>query len=159
MLRTMKPGTPAPSAMAIVKAGPPATPPEKKRRISDKVRRACALLAKGECKTQAEAAEKVGMARESLNRALARPDVAEYIRTIAVRTIALAAGRAAEVKAELMDCADNMVRDRSSSYVLGVAGIAPAAEGTAINLNVNIKAGYVIDLSDEPRPMRTVSPE
>lgn len=158
----MKPGTPAPAALAAVKAGPPAAPPtDKVRRISDKVRRACALLAKGECKTQQEAATKVGMARESLTRALARPDVAEYIRTIAVRTIALAAGRAAEVKAELMDCPDNMVRDRSSTFVLGVAGIAPAGDGTSVNVNVNIKAGWVIDLSepDDRQPMRTISPE
>jgi DNA-binding Lrp family transcriptional regulator len=154
----MKPGTPAPAAMAAVKAGPPTTPIEKKRRISDKVRRACELLAKGKAKTQTEAAEKVGMARESLTRALARPDVAEYIRTIAVRTIGLAAGRAAEVKAELLDCSDNMVRDRSSTYVLGVAGIAPDT-AASINVNVNIKAGYVIDLSDDDRqPMRTISP-
>ena len=55
------------------------------------------------------------------------------MRQRAMRTIAMAAGRAAEVKAELLDCADNMVRDRSSTFVLGIAGIAPAS-GPSINL-------------------------
>jgi hypothetical protein len=40
-------------------------------------------------------------------------------------------------------------RDRASSFVLGLAGIAPA--GTpSVSLNLEIKAGYVIDLSDDP---------
>ena len=83
------------------------------------------------------------------------------MRQRAMRTFAMAAGRAAEVKAELLDCADNMVRDRSSTFVLGIAGIAPAS-GPSINLNLEIKAGYVIDLTDDPRPgadigMRIVS--
>jgi hypothetical protein len=70
------------------------------------------------------------------------------MRQRAVRTIAMAAGRAAEVKAELLDCPDNMVRDRSSTFVLGVAGIAPATT-PGIALNIEIKAGYVIDLTDD----------
>ncbi len=50
-----------------------------------------------------------------------------------------------------------MVRDRASSFVLGLAGIQPATS-PSINLNIEVKAGYVIDLSDDPRPMQTVSP-
>jgi hypothetical protein len=131
-------------------------PPESPRRP----RRAIELLATGKCKTQTEAAEQVGTTRETLCRNLAKPHILEFMRQRAMRTIAMAAGRAAEVKAELLDCADNMVRDRSSTFVLGVAGIAPA---TAPGLAVNIKAGYVIDLTDGPRPgadggMRIISP-
>ncbi len=148
--------TPAPSALAAVKAGPPAEPVDKQRRISAKIRLACDLLASGKCKTQLDAAAEVGLTRETLCRNLAKPHVAEYIRMRAVRTIAMAAGRAAEVKAELLDCADNMVRDRSSTFVLGTAGIGPTTS-SSINLNIEVKAGYVIDLTDAPRsPARTI---
>jgi len=82
------------------------------------------------------------------------------MRQRAMRTIAMAAGRAAEVKAELLDCPDSMVRDRSSTFVLAIAGIAPAAT-PSISLNLEIRAGYVIDLSDPPAPpapLRVISP-
>jgi hypothetical protein len=109
-------------------------------------------------KTQLEAAVEVGLTCETLSRNLAKPHVAEYIRQRAMRTIAMAAGRAAEVKAEHMDCADNMVRDRASSFVLGTAGIGPAT-APALNFNIEIKAGYVIDLTDQPPAPQVISHE
>jgi hypothetical protein len=42
------------------------------------------------------------------------------------RHLAIMAARAGAVKGELLDSANEMVRDRSSSFVLGLAGIAPA---------------------------------
>jgi hypothetical protein len=160
---TMESKTPARSALAAVKAGPPAEPIDKTRRIPEKTRRAIELLATGKCKTQLEAAEQVGLTRETLCRSLAKPHIIEHLRQRAVRTIAIAAGRAAEVKTELLDCPDSMVRDRSSTFILGVAGIAPATT-PGVALNIEIKAGYVIDLTDhDPRPgadggMRIISP-
>jgi hypothetical protein len=152
--------TPAPSALAAVKAGPPAEPIDKTRRIPEKTRRAIELLATGKCKTQTEAAAAVGTTRETLCRNLAKPHILEFMRQRAMRTIAMAAGRAAEVKAELLDCADNMVRDRSSTFILGVAGIAPATT-PGLAVNIEIKAGYCIDLTEDHRPgapLRIVSP-
>jgi hypothetical protein len=115
---TMEAKTPSPSALAAVKAGPSAEPIDKTRRNPEKTRRAIELLATGKCKTQTEAAVAVGTTRETLCRNLAKPHILEFMRQRAMRTIAMAAGRAAEVKAELLDCADNMVRDRSSTFVL-----------------------------------------
>jgi hypothetical protein len=111
-------------------------------RITARVRRAIDLMATGQCKTITETAEKVGMARESLGRALAKPHVIEHRRQRALRTIQMAAGRAAEVKVELLDGSDSNVRDKAASFVLQTAGIGPA---TAPNLSVNIemRAGYV----------------
>jgi hypothetical protein len=152
--------TPAPSALAAVKAGPPVEPIDKTRRIPEKTRRAIELLATGKCKTQTEAAAAVGTTRETLCRNLAKPHILEFMRQRAMRTIAMAAGRAAEVKAELLDCADNMVRDRSSTFILGVAGIAPATT-PGLAVNIDIKAGYCIDLTEDHRPgalLRIVSP-
>jgi hypothetical protein len=142
----MEARTPAPRALAAVKAGPPAEPPDKQLRITARVRRAVELIATGKCKTIVEAAEQVGLARESLSRALAKPHVIEHMRQRAIRTIAQAAGRAAEVKAELLDCGDSMARERASTFVLGTAGIGPAT-APSLSINLEMKAGYVIDLS------------
>jgi hypothetical protein len=149
--------TPAPRALAAVKAGPPTEPIDKQLRITARVRRAIDLMARGECKQITEAAEKVGLARESLGRALAKPHVVEYMRQRALRTIQMAAARAAEVKAELLDCSDSMA-DRASTFVLGTAGIGPAT-APALSVNIEIKAGYVIDLTDETRSPRTINQE
>jgi hypothetical protein len=48
------------------------------------------LLATGDCKTQQDAATKVGLARESLGRALRKPHVLEFMRQRALHTIAMA---------------------------------------------------------------------
>ena len=154
----METRTPAPRALAAVKAGPPAKPLDKALRITARVRRAVDLMATGECKTQLDAATRVGLARESLSRALAKPHVMEHMRQRAIRTIAQAAGRAAEVKAELLDCGDSMARDRASTFVLGTAGIGPAT-APAPSVNIEMRAGYVIDLSGRDEPdLRVVSP-
>ena len=63
----------------------------------------------------------------------------------------MAAARAGAVKVDLLDSPSELVRDRASSFVLGLSGIQPAAT-PSISLNVDIRAGYVIDLSDDPLP-------
>jgi hypothetical protein len=153
--------TPARRALrALDKPAPPAGdgPP---KRISKKVRTGIDALVSGDCKTIAEAATKAGLARESLSRALSTPHVAEHLRQKVQRHLAIAAARAGAVKGELLDSANEMVRDRASSFVLGLAGIAPAST-PGVAINIDIKAGYVIDLTDD-RPgadggMRIISP-
>jgi hypothetical protein len=125
------------------------------RRISKKVRTAIAYMVGGECKTIIDAATKAGLARETLSRALSQPHVAEHLRQRVLRHLAIQAARAGAVKGELLDCSNEMVRDRASTFVLGLAGIQPESN-PSISVNLNIKAGYVIDLSDDPPPMRTI---
>ena len=57
---------------------------------------------------------------DSLSRALSKPHVAEHMRQKVVKRLNLAAARAGDTKIELLDCADNMVRDRASTFVLGL---------------------------------------
>jgi hypothetical protein len=76
------------------------------------------------------------------------------MRQRAVRTIQIAAARASEVKVELLDCGDSIARDRASSFVLGTAGIDPTT-APSLNLNIEIKAGWIIDLT-EPAPPVTI---
>ena len=148
--------TPAPRALAALDKPPAETVAAPARRISKKVIAAIDKMVSGECKKINEAAEAVGLARESLSRALSKPHVAELMRTKVLRMLAMAAARAGATKVDLLDSDNAMARDRASTFVLGLAGIQPASSPT-VNLNIEMKAGYVIDLSDDPPPpMRTI---
>ena len=147
---------PAKRALEAAEKPAPAAPVAP-RRISAKVRAAIGYMVNGDCKKICEAAEKAGLARESLSRALSTPHVAEFLRTQTVRRLGIAAARAGHTKVELLDSDSEIVRDRASSFVLGLAGIAPAGQ-PSVNVNIEVKAGYVIDLTDDPPPMRVISP-
>jgi AraC-like DNA-binding protein len=143
--------TPARRALAVANAPEPAELPEPaKRRVSKKVKDAIEALSTGDAKTIKAAAEKVGMARESLSRALDRRHVAELMRTRTIRQLARASARAGAVKEELLESDNAIARDRASTFILGLAGIQPATS-PSLNVNIEVKAGYVIDLSDESR--------
>jgi hypothetical protein len=137
--------------------------PIAQRRISKKVRSGIGFMVSGDCKIIRDAAEKVGLSREHFTRELSKPHIAAYMRERVLKQLAIAAARAGAVKGELLDSENEMVRDRSSSFILGLAGIAPATT-PGVAINVEIKAGYVIDLTDhDPRPgadvgMRIISP-
>jgi hypothetical protein len=128
MVADMKDITPSPAkrALAVLDDAPPPATAERPRRISKKITTAIDLMVSGECKKITEAAEKVGLARESLSRALSKPHIAEHLRQKVLRSLAIAATRAGATKVELLDSANEMVRDRASSFVLGLAGIQPA---------------------------------
>jgi hypothetical protein len=149
-MENITPPMPARRALAVLDTPPPTEPVPVPRRITDKVRRAVHLLVSGECKQITEAAQKVGLARESLGRALDKPHVAEFLRQKVLRHLAIHAARAGAVKGELLDSENEMVRDRASTFILGLADIAPAS-APSLSVNLEIRAGYVIDLSDPPR--------
>jgi hypothetical protein len=147
--------TPAKRALAVLDQPPADMAAGAAKRISKKVTAAIDAMVSGECKKICEAAEKVGLARESLSRALSKPHIAEHMRSKVLKSLAMAAARAGATKVELLDSPSELVRDRASSFVLGLAGIQPAAT-PIISLNLDIRAGYVIDLSDEPPPIRAI---
>jgi hypothetical protein len=146
--------TPAKRALAVLDT-PPADVDIPAKRISKRVRTAIGYMVSGECKKITEAAAKVGLARESLSRALSTPHGAAHLRQQVLRHLAIQAARAGAVKGELLDSPSEIARDRASTFVLGLAGIQPESN-PSISVNLNIRAGYVIDLSDDPPPMRTI---
>jgi hypothetical protein len=154
------PGMPAKRALAVLDAPAP-TEPIPSLRVTKKVRAAIDLMVSGDCKKICDAAEKVGLARETLSRALAKPHVSALMLQKVQRSLAMAAARAGAVKEELLDSDNAVVRDRASSFVLGLAGIAPAAT-PSISLNLDIRAGYIVDISPDPSeiinppPARTI---
>jgi hypothetical protein len=109
---------------ALDRPAPPAGE-ELPKRISKKVRAGIDAMVSGQCRTIKDAAEKAGLSREHFTRELSKPHIAEHLRQKVSRHLAIMATRAGFVKGELLDSANEMVRDRASSFVLGLAGIAP----------------------------------
>ncbi len=124
------------------------TPP-----ISHKIRRAIAAMVSGEAKTQRRAAQIAGITPEHLSREMNKPHVEAYMHQRVRRSLAMAAAKAGYTKIALLDSSSEIVRDRASSYVLGMAGIAPE-QAPSMNVNIDIKAGWIIDLR-EPDEMRS----
>jgi hypothetical protein len=89
----MENAVPAKRALAALDTPPATEVATGSKRVSKKVAAAIDKMVSGECKKIAEAAQAVGMARESLNRALSKPHVAELMRTKVLRTLAMAAAR------------------------------------------------------------------
>ena len=149
---------PSKRALAVLDEPPPTEPINKALRITEKVRRAIGLMVSGECKQITQAAERVGLARESLGRALDKPHVAEFLRQKVIRHLATQAARAGAVKGELLDSDNELVRDRASTFILGLADIQPATS-PALNVNIEMKAGYIIDIGEPPTALRTITHE
>jgi len=122
------------------------------RPISRRIKAACDALVHGDVKTVTEAAAKANLSREHLSRELSKPHIAQYLHQKACRALAIGAGRATAVKLELMDSGSEHVRNDASTFVLGLAGIKPKADAQ-VSVNIDIKAGYVIDLTDSPKPV------
>ncbi|MGB6283756.1 MAG: hypothetical protein WBG18_04950 [Xanthobacteraceae bacterium] len=127
------------------------TPRPKTRKPPPKVRAAIEALVTGQCKTIKAAAAKVGLSRERLSRAFSEPHNAEALRTRAAREVALSSGRAAARLHQLIDSTSQRVALEATKFSLGVAGIKPA-DDARVSVSIELKAGYVIDLSEPGRP-------
>jgi hypothetical protein len=131
--------------------------PVKERRVSKRIAEVVRLLLTGECKTQRAAAERVGMHEGYLSEALRKPHIRVFIERRTRETIAAGTMRASARMIELLDAASEHVSLDASKHLLGIAGIKPS-EHAQVSVNVEIKAGYVIDLSD-PVDARTINHE
>ena len=126
---------------------------EKKRLPPKRVRAAIAALNNGTAKTITDAAALAGISRQYFYRSMKLPHVSEFARAMSASTLALATGRAAAVKVDLLDCESSHVRDSASSFVLGCAGIQPVQTNLNLNLNGEMpRAGWIIDLSERAEP-------
>ena len=156
-MEKITPPMPAKRALAALDQPAPAADTGPRKRISKKVAAAIDAMVSGECKRITDAAAKVGLARESLSRALSTPHVAEHLRQKVLRHLAIAAARAGSTKVDLLDSDSEIARDRASTFVLGLAGIQPDTN-PSVSVNLNIRAGYIVDLSPEPGEVVDNSP-
>jgi len=136
------------------------TPQPKLRKPPPKVRAAIEALVTGQVRTITAAAKKVGLTRERLSRAFSEPHIAEALRTRAAREVALSSGRAAARLGQLIDSTSQKVALEATKFSLGVAGIKPANDAVSVNVGIELKAGYVIDLrgrsADGPPAARVI---
>jgi hypothetical protein len=143
------PSAPAPSP-AFAAPLPRTALQRKMRKPPPKVRAAIyAYVFRG--KTKTAAAKIAGISREYFERSLSLPHVAEYLRVRAASKVASSAGRAAARLDELIDSRSERVAFEATRFSLGVAGIKPA-EDARLSVSVELKAGYVIDLSEPGSP-------
>jgi hypothetical protein len=123
--------------------------PVRERRVSTRIAEVVRLLLTGECKTRKAAAERVGMNAGYLSEALKKPHVRVFIERRTRETIANGTLRASARLVELLDASSEHVSLDASKHMLALNGHKPTAEPTTL-VNINIRAGYVIDLSDDP---------
>jgi hypothetical protein len=142
--------------------------PAKARVVSRRVRHCIDLIVSGQCKTQKEAAEKAGLTRERLCRALKESHVQEYL---AVQTRVLLSQSQAPAAATLMKLLEQAksehVRKEFAVTLLGYSGIhATGDRGPIVSINM-APAGYVVrlrhlehnDVTDGAQRIIDVTPE
>jgi hypothetical protein len=78
---------------------------------------------------------------------LARDYVRVFCERRARQTIAAGLMRASSRLNELVDAGSEHVSLDATKHLLGIAGIKPS-EDARVNVNIELKAGYVIDLSE-----------
>jgi hypothetical protein len=123
--------------------------PLKVKRIPRRIAEVVHLLVTGECKTIKAAAERTGMHPNYVSGALKKPEIQVFIERSARQTIANGVMRASARVNELVEASSEHVSFEASKHVLAIAGIKPAADAQ-VSVNIDIKAGYVIDLTDKP---------
>jgi hypothetical protein len=124
-----------------------AAKPEKKQRISKRLALAVNLLVTGECRTQKAAAERANLHPVYLSEALRKPHVRVFYERAARESISAGVMRAAARINSLVDANSEHVSFDAAKHVLGIAGIKPAPD-TNVSVNIELKAGYVIDLRE-----------
>lgn len=103
----------------------------RKPNITSRLAEAIELMLSGECKTQKEAAERLGMDRPYLCKALQKPHVVEYIRRrIEQRMRSIGAIKASATLERLAHAAESeYVQESASRHVLAIAGVRAKGDG------------------------------
>jgi hypothetical protein len=117
-------------------------------RISKPIRRACELLASGECKTIKAAAERVNVSREWLSRMLQRDHVRVFCERKSREILSHGMLRASSRMLELVDGPAAGTAYDAAKFTLAVNGIKPEPDQVA-GLSVHVSAGFVVDLSGQ----------
>jgi hypothetical protein len=120
--------------------------PVQPKRITKKIRAAVDALVHGDAKSITEAAEKAGLSRSHLSRELGKPHITAHLRDKVLRNLAVNSAKAGATKVQLLDSANEMVRYRASSFILGLAGISPEVAGA--QRFPGARSGYLIDLTE-----------
>lgn len=155
------PTTPSSSPAVAEPAARPTVPQRKARPIPKKIRNAIEAMLAGKAKNLTTAAKAAGISREYLSRTLsARPDIVIWAQNRAARVLGIGASVAAAKMLALIHSSSQRVGFEASRHVLALAGLKPASDASvSVNVGIELRAGYVIDLSErDGPPMKVVSP-
>lgn len=83
-------------------------------------------------------------------RELKKPQVRVFIERRARETIASGMMRASARLNELVDAGSEHVSLDATKHLLSIAGIKPANDAQ-VSVNIELKAGFVIDISEQPK--------
>lgn len=125
---------------------PPDQPPAKP--ISKKIRAAIEALVEGT--TITAAAERACLRREHLSRELRRPHIAALLHDKIKANLAINAAKAGSTMIALTDSTNELVRFRSSAFLLENVGISAADASSAPA--VRRTPGVVIQIIEAPAP-------
>ena len=110
----------------------------------------------GKAKNLTQAAKCAGISRVHLSRTLSRrPDVIVWATNRMARTLGIGASVAGAQMLELIHSNSSRVAFEASRHVLALAGIAPPSQ-PQVNVNVDVKAGWIIDLSESGQPEQKI---
>jgi hypothetical protein len=129
---------------------PPEAIPDKIKRIPKRIAEVVNLLVTGECQTIKAASERMGMHPNYVSGALKKPEIRVFMERRARETIAAGVVRASARLNQLVDAGSEHVSLDATKHVLAIAGIKPSADAQ-VSVNIELKAGYVIDLSEPPK--------
>lgn len=136
------------SDTALATTDQPAAPAIKERKVPRRIAEVVHLVTTGECATVKAAAERCGMHPNYVYGALKKPEIRVFIERKARETIANGMMRASARLNQLVDASSEHVAFDATKHVLALAGIKPSPD-TQVSVNIELKAGYVIDLRDE----------
>lgn len=122
----------------------------KPKRVPAKVQRAITLIFTGKCRYAVDAAKQVGLRPEHLSRMMRKAHVQVFIAQERARILADGSMRAASRLVSLVDANSEHVSLDASKHVLAIEGISPKQQG--ISVDVHVRAGFVIDLSEGHAP-------
>jgi hypothetical protein len=98
--------------------------------------------------------QRVGMNASHVSEQLKKPHVRVFIERRTRETLADGSLRASARLVELLDASSEHVSLDASKHMLALNGHQPPS-GPSTLVNINVQAGYVIDLSDGP-PKKTI---
>jgi hypothetical protein len=136
-----------------------ATKPGKPPRISKRLAEAIRLVEDGTCATMKAVSERVNMNYTHLCEAFKKPHIQAFIARRRAENIARGTLRASARIGALVDASSEHVALHASRLLLETSGDlrSSAPGGVSVNIQNNVQAGYVIDLT--PAVEHTKSPD
>jgi hypothetical protein len=133
----------------------------KKRRgpykISERTQVALDALCAGQ--TVAEAAAAANLTPRAVYTALKKDHVQTHLRQRVAALLSTGSVNAARTLLDLLKAKNTMTQFRAAAHILAINGVQPVQEKQPlVNINMGVKAGYVIHLA-EPSDARSTPPE